>query len=161
MNPNCVGLIGNGVVVHLPSFFAELDALQTQGLDCSDRLFISDRAQLVFDFHQIVDGLKEVELGGLRCVYASCVEEFTLIHSFWGDVALGLQRRESALRTLGRLPGLVSEFTTSLTMDPLRQNSASWLRADINDTASSTMTPKGKFFGTRLIQITPRFALSI
>ncbi len=34
------------------------------GLDCTGRLFISDRAQLVFDFHQIVDGLKEVELGG-------------------------------------------------------------------------------------------------
>lgn len=34
------------------------------GLDCSGRLFLSDRAQLVFDFHQIVDGLKEVELGG-------------------------------------------------------------------------------------------------
>ena len=29
----------------------------------SDRLFLSDRAHLVFDFHQIVDGLKEVELG--------------------------------------------------------------------------------------------------
>ena len=38
------------------------------GLDCSKRLFISDRAQLVFDFHQIVDGLKEVELGGSRLV---------------------------------------------------------------------------------------------
>lgn len=36
------------------------------GLDCTGRLFISDRAQLVFDFHQIVDGLKEVELGGSR-----------------------------------------------------------------------------------------------
>jgi len=45
-------------------FFEELDALQSQGLDCSNRLFVSDRAQLVFDFHQIVDGLKEVELGG-------------------------------------------------------------------------------------------------
>jgi len=63
-NPKCIGLIGSGVVVHVPSFFAELDALQSQGLDCSNRLFISDRAQLVFDFHQIVDGLKEVELGG-------------------------------------------------------------------------------------------------
>jgi len=51
-------------VVHIPSFFAELDALQSQGLDCTHRLFISDRAHLVFDFHQIVDGLKEVELGG-------------------------------------------------------------------------------------------------
>jgi adenylosuccinate synthase len=36
------------------------------GLDCTGRLFVSDRAQLVFDFHQIVDGLKEVELGGSR-----------------------------------------------------------------------------------------------
>ncbi|TDL24687.1 Adenylosuccinate synthetase [Rickenella mellea] len=64
VNPKCVGLIGSGVVVHLPSFFAELDALQAQGLDCTGRVFISDRAQLVFDFHQIVDGIKEVELGG-------------------------------------------------------------------------------------------------
>lgn len=37
-----------------------------EGLDCTNRLFISDRAHLVFDFHQIVDGLKEVELGGSR-----------------------------------------------------------------------------------------------
>ncbi|CCM03230.1 uncharacterized protein FIBRA_05355 [Fibroporia radiculosa] len=64
VNPGCIGVIGSGVVVHIPSFFAELDALQSQGLDCTDRLFISDRAHLVFDFHQIVDGLKEVELGG-------------------------------------------------------------------------------------------------
>ncbi|KAJ7656687.1 AMPSase 1 [Mycena rosella] len=64
VNPTCTGLIGNGVVVHVPSFFDELDALQAQGLDCTGRLFVSDRAHLVFDFHQIVDGLKEVELGG-------------------------------------------------------------------------------------------------
>ncbi|TFK23454.1 adenylosuccinate synthase [Coprinopsis marcescibilis] len=64
VNAKCTGLIGNGVVVHIPSFFAELDALEAEGLDCTNRLFISDRAQLVFDFHQIVDGLKEVELGG-------------------------------------------------------------------------------------------------
>lgn len=36
------------------------------GLDCSGRIFVSDRSHLVFDFHQIVDGLKEVELGGSR-----------------------------------------------------------------------------------------------
>lgn len=75
--------------MHVPSFFVELDELQKQGqlslnfhslpahierntemfikgLDCTGRLFISDRAHLVFDFHQIVDGLKEVELGGKR-----------------------------------------------------------------------------------------------
>ncbi|KAF8163718.1 AMPSase 1 [Crassisporium funariophilum] len=64
VNPKCTGLIGSGLVVHVPSFFQELDALESQGLDCKGRLFISDRAHLVFDFHQIVDGLKEVELGG-------------------------------------------------------------------------------------------------
>ncbi|EKM81324.1 hypothetical protein AGABI1DRAFT_106065 [Agaricus bisporus var. burnettii JB137-S8] len=64
INPSCTGVIGSGVVIHVPSFFQELDALQSKGLDCTNRLFISDRAQLVFDFHQIVDGLKEIELGG-------------------------------------------------------------------------------------------------
>ena len=74
-------------MVHLPSLFSEIESLESQGkpiqpiqyldaegaifitftgLDCKKRLFISDRAQLVFDFHQIVDGLKEVELGGSR-----------------------------------------------------------------------------------------------
>jgi len=52
------------VVVHLPSFFDELDAIEAKGLNCDNRLFVSDRAHLVFDFHQVVDGLKEVELGG-------------------------------------------------------------------------------------------------
>ncbi|KAH7922178.1 Adenylosuccinate synthetase [Leucogyrophana mollusca] len=64
VNPKCIGLIGSGVVVHVPSFFEELDALEKQGLECSQRILLSDRAHLVFDFHQIVDGLKEVELGG-------------------------------------------------------------------------------------------------
>lgn len=31
VNPSCIGLIGNGVVVHLPSFFEELEALEKQG----------------------------------------------------------------------------------------------------------------------------------
>ncbi|PWN42542.1 Adenylosuccinate synthetase [Ceraceosorus guamensis] len=64
VNPKCVGFIGSGVVVHVPSFFAELDALEKKGLNCDGRLFVSDRAHLVFDFHQVVDGLKEIELGG-------------------------------------------------------------------------------------------------
>lgn len=64
VNPRCAGFIGSGVVVHVPSFFAELDNITKKGLNCDGRLFISDRAHLVFDFHQVVDGLKEVELGG-------------------------------------------------------------------------------------------------
>ncbi|KAF7721973.1 phosphoribosylaminoimidazole carboxylase ade2 [Apophysomyces ossiformis] len=63
INPNCTALIGAGVVIHLPSFFEELEKLESKGLDCDKRLFVSDRAHLVFDFHQIIDGLKEIELG--------------------------------------------------------------------------------------------------
>ncbi|KAG0227862.1 phosphoribosylaminoimidazole carboxylase ade2 [Actinomortierella wolfii] len=63
VNKNCTSVIGNGVVVHVPSFFAELENLEKKGLDCTGRLLVSDRAHLVFDLHQTIDGLKELELG--------------------------------------------------------------------------------------------------
>ena len=63
VNPQCVNLIGSGVVVHVPSFFSELASLQAKGLSTDGRIFISDRAHVVFDLHQLVDGLEEVELG--------------------------------------------------------------------------------------------------
>jgi adenylosuccinate synthase len=56
-------LIGSGVVVHVPAFFKELNDLKTKGLDVGEnKLFISDRAHVVFDLHQLVDGLEEIEL---------------------------------------------------------------------------------------------------
>lgn len=65
INPSCINVIGNGVVVHLPSLFAEMEALHAKGIsDTSNRLWVSDRTHIVFDFHQIVDGLKEIELHG-------------------------------------------------------------------------------------------------
>ncbi|CAG8541758.1 15377_t:CDS:10 [Funneliformis caledonium] len=63
INPKCVSVIGSGVVVHIPSFFTELEQLEAKGLDVKGRIFLSNRAHLVFDFYQIVDGLKELELG--------------------------------------------------------------------------------------------------
>lgn len=63
VNPSCRNLIGSGVVVHIPSFFKELEDLKQKGLDTQGRIFISDRAQVVFDLHQLVDGLEESELG--------------------------------------------------------------------------------------------------
>lgn len=50
-------LIGNGVVVHLPSLLEELKMLRDAGVDYKGRFFISDRAHLVFDFHQQVGDL--------------------------------------------------------------------------------------------------------
>lgn len=63
VNPNCKNLLGNGVVIHIPSFFKELETLESKGLnDARGRLFISSRAHLVFDFHQRTDKLRELEL---------------------------------------------------------------------------------------------------
>lgn len=62
VNPKCLNLVGSGVVIHVPSLFEELENLEKKGLHCRDRLFISSRAHLVFDFHQRTDKLKEAEL---------------------------------------------------------------------------------------------------
>jgi adenylosuccinate synthase len=63
LNPDAIGLIGNGVVIHLPSFLEELEGLAANGIHYEGRVFISDRAHLVFDFHQDVDGALEHRLG--------------------------------------------------------------------------------------------------
>lgn len=63
LNPKCLNLIGSGAVVHVPSFFKELEDLNQKGLNTEGRIFISDRAHVVFNLHQLVDGLEERELG--------------------------------------------------------------------------------------------------
>ncbi|KAL8933208.1 MAG: hypothetical protein Q9211_005907 [Gyalolechia sp. 1 TL-2023] len=62
VNPNCRNLVGSGCVVHIPSFFQELDDLHKKGLDTESRIFLSDRAHVVFDLHLLIDGLQEGEL---------------------------------------------------------------------------------------------------
>ncbi|XP_055587100.1 adenylosuccinate synthetase [Uranotaenia lowii] len=65
INENCKSIIGNGVVIHLPGLFEELAKNEAKGLtDWEKRLIISNRAHLVFDLHQQVDGLQEAEKGG-------------------------------------------------------------------------------------------------
>jgi len=60
INSKSISLIGNGVVIHLPGLFEEGDKNEKKGLKGWDkRLIVSDRAHLVFDFHQVVDGLQE------------------------------------------------------------------------------------------------------
>lgn len=63
LNKKATCVIGNGVVVHIPSFLNELDNLGDLGIDYEGRVLISDRAHLVFDFHQAVDGQLEQRLG--------------------------------------------------------------------------------------------------
>ena len=55
------GILGNGVVIHVKQLFNEIEENKVLNIG-SDRLKISDRAHIVFDSHQKVDGLQE----GLR-----------------------------------------------------------------------------------------------
>jgi adenylosuccinate synthase len=63
LNPKATCVIGNGVVIHTPSFLNELDNLESMDVDYKGRVLISDRAHMVFDFHQEVDGITETKLG--------------------------------------------------------------------------------------------------
>ncbi|XP_074593577.1 adenylosuccinate synthetase-like [Brevipalpus obovatus] len=64
INKNALSIVGNGVVIHLPQLFDEIKKNEDKGLnEWKKRLIISDRAHLVFDFHQSVDGLQEMEKG--------------------------------------------------------------------------------------------------
>ncbi|OVA07007.1 Adenylosuccinate synthetase [Macleaya cordata] len=62
LNEETLCIIGNGVVVNLPGLFKEIDNLESNGVSCKGRILVSDRAHLLFDFHQTVDGLRESEL---------------------------------------------------------------------------------------------------
>uniref|UniRef100_A0A669CYK0 Adenylosuccinate synthetase n=1 Tax=Oreochromis niloticus TaxID=8128 RepID=A0A669CYK0_ORENI len=62
INPKVTAFIGNGVVIHLPGLFEEAEKNERKGKSLKDwekRLIISDRAHIVFDFHQAVDGVQE------------------------------------------------------------------------------------------------------
>ncbi|CAB1332958.1 unnamed protein product [Coregonus sp. 'balchen'] len=62
LNKKAVSFIGNGVVIHLPGLFeeAEKNLQKGKGLQgWEKRLKISDRAHIVFNFHQAVDGIQE------------------------------------------------------------------------------------------------------
>uniref|UniRef100_A0A672IFL7 Adenylosuccinate synthetase n=1 Tax=Salarias fasciatus TaxID=181472 RepID=A0A672IFL7_SALFA len=59
LNKKAVSFIGNGVVIHLPGLFEEAEKNLHKGKGWEERLKISDRAHIVFNFHQAVDGIQE------------------------------------------------------------------------------------------------------
>jgi len=57
-----VPVIGNGVVVDLPTLFDEIDRLEARGVTC-ERLQVSTKAHLIFPWHQAHDALAEALRG--------------------------------------------------------------------------------------------------
>jgi adenylosuccinate synthase len=58
LNPDCICVLGAGVVIELPTLIGEMDALIDRGIDIS-KLLISDRAHLVMPWHRAIDQLEE------------------------------------------------------------------------------------------------------
>ncbi|MCJ1257510.1 hypothetical protein MMC24_005336 [Lignoscripta atroalba] len=50
--PDTANLIGNGTVVHVPQFFKELKNLGEKGINYDGRIFISDRAHVLFSLRR-------------------------------------------------------------------------------------------------------------
>lgn len=57
-----IPVIANGVVVDLPTLFAEVDALESRGISCAE-LQVSSRAHLIFPWHQAHDAIAEAMRG--------------------------------------------------------------------------------------------------
>ena len=60
-----VPVIGNGVVVDLPTLFAEIDMLESRGVSCK-RLQVSTLAHLIFPWHQRQDAMSEALRGDAK-----------------------------------------------------------------------------------------------
>jgi len=62
LRPGVKCVIGNGLVVDPIGLTEELQDLEKRGIDIRGRLFISDRAHLVIQYHKELDGAKEAKL---------------------------------------------------------------------------------------------------
>jgi len=56
-------VIGNGTVIHIPTMLEELTQLKEKGIDAFDRIRISDRAHIIFDYHKEIDEIQEHRKG--------------------------------------------------------------------------------------------------
>mmetsp|Transcript_7846 Transcript_7846/g.11208 ORF Transcript_7846/g.11208 Transcript_7846/m.11208 type:complete len:530 (+) Transcript_7846:106-1695(+) len=124
LNKDATCIIGNGVVIHLPSFLNELDTLKSNGIDYEGRVLISDRAHLVFDFHQEVDGMNELKLGrnkigttkkGIGPAYASKISRNGVrIGDLQNFESFEKRFRNLAQQTMSAFPGLEIDIETQL-----------------------------------------------
>ena len=62
LNPSCVPVIGNGVVVDLDVLFSEIEGLAARGVDAS-HMMISANAHIIATYHQVIDKVTERFLG--------------------------------------------------------------------------------------------------
>jgi adenylosuccinate synthase len=100
-------VIGNGVVVDLPTLFKEIDSLETRGISCN-KLMVSSLAQLIFPWHQMLDALHESKLGD-----AKIGTTLKGIGPAYADKALRVGLRVGMVRDIPAFAQLVRERATA------------------------------------------------
>lgn len=63
LNPDCICLLGSGMVIDPTQMIKEIEELEENGIEVDGRLFVSHRAHLIMPYHKLRDGLNEKALG--------------------------------------------------------------------------------------------------
>jgi len=116
-----IPVIGNGVVVDLPTLFNEIDALQSRGISCSE-LKVSSRAHLIFPWHQAHDAIAEAVRGDdkigttLKGIGPAYADKARRVGIRAGDV-LDAERFASLVRERGLAENKLIEEAGGATLD--------------------------------------------
>jgi adenylosuccinate synthase len=111
LNPDCVPVIGNGVVVDLDVLFTEIEGLAARGVDAS-HLLVSANAHLITVYHQVIDKVTERFLGkakigttgrGVGPAYSDKVNRIGIRVQDLFDASLLQQKVEAALEQKNHL----------------------------------------------------------
>lgn len=62
LHENTTSVIGNGLVVDPAELLKEINSLKAMGVQCQNRLFISDAANLIMPYHKLLDRAREGRL---------------------------------------------------------------------------------------------------
>jgi len=63
LHPDCVCVLGAGVVIDPAQLMLEIDEVKAAGVQVEGRLFISHQAHLIMPYHKVLDELNERSLG--------------------------------------------------------------------------------------------------
>ncbi len=63
LHPEKFCIIGNGVVIDLVALKREIEELRLAGIDCRGRLFVSNRAHVILDYHRAMEAVDELRRG--------------------------------------------------------------------------------------------------
>ncbi len=83
-NPNCICVIGNGVVIDADALMKEIQTVRDLGYSVEGRLFISHNAHLIMPYHKLLDSLSEQTRGErigttMRGIGPSYVDKFSRV----------------------------------------------------------------------------------